>query len=269
MTAVTTDEAPVPAQGSARWSRLASTGLLMATIGPALMLIAGFVWGLDFSDDAAFFAVTLGVGLVGAFLARRAGTLPKVLGLVAAVLMVMAMWWTIFGLFSPISFFDFVPGLLVLPGALIAIVSSIAALRAQRRGDLVATPERGEARWLKVWPALVLVLAIMSAALTFLGQEDLDAADADLTVTLTDFEFDESEYSVAGGTTVLVRNDDPFLHTFTIEELDIDVTMSPGQEELVEIPAQAGDYIVFCEPHSDPDDPGKSEDDMAAGFQVN
>jgi len=66
---------------------------------------------------------------------------------------------------------------------------------------------------------------------------------------------------------VLVRNDDPFLHTFTVEELDIDEAITPGSEVLVEIPDESGSYVVFCRPHSDPEEPDPAED-MAANLTI-
>jgi hypothetical protein len=32
----------------------------------------------------------------------------------------------------------------------------------------------------------------------------------------------------AGDVRIVVKNDDPLLHTFTIDDLDIDVSLSPG-----------------------------------------
>jgi hypothetical protein len=57
------------------------------------------------------------------------------------------------------------------------------------------------------------------------------------------------------------------MHTFTVEDLDIDVELGPGSSELIEIPAQAGTYVVFCRPHTmDTENPG--EDDMAATLTI-
>lgn len=84
---------------------------------------------------------------------------------------------------------------------------------------------------------------------------------------LAAFEFDRATYDVAGGATILVKNSDPFVHTFTVDALDIDVDLGPGSETLVTIPAEPGTYVLFCQPHSsDKDDPG--EDDMAAVLEV-
>ena len=253
----------------ARWSRLASSALLVAAVGPMLMFAASVLWGLDVGD-ATFFAVGAVLAFAGALLLRSRRTLARVLGLVVAVLVAMMLFWTAFGLAAPDSFFDFVPGVLVIPGALTAVVAGIAAIRAQRRGDLLPRSGEGERKVMTVGAGLVLVLAVASAALTLTGRETVDAAEADVTVAMSDFEFasDAPEIELSAGDVVLVRNDDPFAHTFTIDELDIDLQMGPGSEKLVTIPDDAsGEYVLYCEPHtSDVEDP--SDDDMAARIRI-
>lgn len=261
MTARTDDGA-----AKARWTRLAALGLLLAAAGPLLMLIAGTAWGLG-GEDVPFLAITGAIGLLGAFFVSRSGTVGKVLGIVAGVLLGMALFWTAFGLATPNSFFDFVPGVLVIPGALLAIVSSVAAIRAGRRRDAPVRAEGGEARGIRIALTAVIVLAALSGVLTLTGRSTADEGAADETVVLKDFEFDQSDYSFTAGSTVLVRNDDPFLHTFTIDDLDIDITLNPGSSELVEIPDESGTYVVFCRPHTfEPEEP--AEDDMAANLTI-
>jgi plastocyanin len=176
-------------------------------------------------------------------------------------------FWTVFGLALPASFFDFVPGTLVLPGVLIAIGGTVASIRAAK-ADRPSTG--GERRAVTVILAVLALLAVGSAILTVTGRDTVPEAladDADLTVSLEDFEFDEAGYDVAGGATVLVKNDDPFVHTFTVDDLGIDVDLGPYSEKLVEIPSESGTYVLYCEPHtSDKDDP--SEDDMASELTV-
>lgn len=251
----------------ARWTRFAALGLVLAALGPLLMVGAAALWGLDIIEDSAFFFITAAIGLVGAFLVARFGTWSKVIGIVAAILMAMGLFWTAFGLFMPMSFFDFVPGVLVIPGAVIAIVGCIRAILAGRRGDLTVAAEGGEGRAIRVVLTIVVVLAVASAGLTFLSRSSVDDSSADQIVTLSDFEFAASPYEFEAGSTLLVRNDDPFAHTFTIEALDIDVAVTPGSEELVEIPDEPGTFTVFCRPHTmDPEAP--DEDDMAAEVTV-
>ena len=267
LTPVSVDHPP----GPSRWSRLASMGLLMEAAASALMLAAALLWGLDISDDAGFFALPIVAGLGGAWLIRRPRTLWKVVGVVLGVLIALMLFWTAFGLAEPASFFDFVPGLLIVPGVLITLIAGIGAIRSPKRGGASLTAaEGGERTAITVVLAGVGVLAAVSAVLSVTGQEsvsDADAAEADVVVDLKDFEFDEASYDAAGGGTILVKNSDPFLHTFTIEALEIDVELTPGSEKLITVPSTAGTYVVYCRPHTgDPDDP--SADDMAAELTI-
>jgi plastocyanin len=250
----------------ARWTKLAALGLFLAGLAPLMMMVAGLIFGVDDAADP-FFIVTTLIALVGAFLVWRFGTWAKIVGIICALLVAGALFWTIFGLQTPSSFFDFMPGVLLIPGALIAIIASISAIVAKRRGHGSEVAVGGERTAIRVVLGIVIVLAVISGGLTFAGISDVDDADADAEVVLGDFEFDEEQYAFEPGTTVLVRNEDPFLHTFTVDELDIDITLSPGSEELVEIPAEPGTYVLYCRPHTfDPEDP--SEDDMAVELEV-
>jgi plastocyanin len=244
-----------------RWTRFATLGFLMIAAGPILFLIASLIWDLD---DPGFFVITGVIALLGAFLVSRFGAWSKVVGIVLAILLAGGLFWTFFGLFTPNSFFDFVPGILVVPGVLIALGSCIASLMSRRKDNAGAPSER-EPKLIRAISTAVVVLAVLSAVLTFVGKKDVgDNSGASATVVLKNFEYDKAEYSFEPGSKVLVRNDDPFRHTFTIEALDIDVAMNPGSEQVVTIPDDAtGEQIVFCRPHtSDPDKP--TEDDMAA-----
>lgn len=251
-----------------RWSRLASFGLLMATAGAVLMIAASLIWGLD-TEDLAFFVVPTVLGVAGAALARQRRTWMRVVAVVLALGIAAAMFWTMFGLAAPGSFFDFVPGLLVVPGVLIALVAGVASIGAGRRATPAAPSPRERIAMLGI-AGTVGALALVSGVVSVAGREtvsDAEAASADLVVDLKDFAFDASSYDATGDTTVLVKNSDPFLHTFTIDELGIDVTLNGGSETLVTIPARPGTYVLYCQPHtSDKDDPG--EDDMAATITV-
>lgn len=245
---------------------MAVLGLLMVAAAPVLMLTAVMVWGLDAGDELGLIIALVAVPLVGAFLVWRFGTWGKIVGIVIALLAIGAMFWTAFGLAEPMSFFDFVPGLLVVPGALLAIVGCVAAIVAGRRGHVAAAREGRERRVTNVVVAAVGVLAAFSAVLTLTSRTTVDA-DAELWVHLSNFEYGKDSYSVAGGSTIAVRNDDPFLHTFTIDELGIDLTLGPRSAETVEVPAQAGTYVVYCRPHTaDPESPG--ETDMASTLTI-
>ena len=258
-TTETLDQGGVPSGAT-----LATLGFAMAALGPILMIGAGLIFGLD---DLGFFFIPSVLGIIGVVLSRRRGKVAKAFSIVIAVLIGMMLFWTAFGLALPSSFFDFVPGILVLPGALLALGGSIAALVSRSRGT---TGGAGERRAALAIVTAIGVLGGVSAVLTVTGKDtvpDAVAEEADLVVDIKDFEFDADAYDVPAGGTVVVKNDDPFMHTFTVVDLDIDVDLGPGDEKLVEIPDESGTYILYCEPHTeDPDDPG--EDDMASELTV-
>lgn len=266
--ATTTDESVAGIGARARWSRLAALGLFLAALGPLLMFAAGLLWGLDISDEAGFFLITGGAALVGSFLVWRYGFWAKVVGILVALAVAVMLFWTAFGLFTPMSVFDFMPGVLVIPGALLAVVSCIAAMVAGRRGHMTPVADGGERTGIRVAVGIVVLLAVLSTGLTFASRSSAEGASGATTVTAFNFEFDQDEYTVEGGSEILVVNEDPFLHTFTVEDLDIDVSLSPGSEETVVIPSEPGRYVAYCRPHTfDPKNP--SDDDMATTLVVN
>jgi len=262
-----TDQRTNGSAAKPRWTRLATLGLFMVGLAAFLMVAAALIWGVDVADDLPFFLSLVIVPWLAAFLVWRFGTWAKVVGIVIALASIGAMFWTAFGLAEPASFFDFVPGLLVVPGALIAIGASIGAIVARRRGHTAVGREGKERRAISGVVTVVGALAAVSAVLTVLGRSTVETPQGATTVTLGNFEYDRAAYEVTGGGQVVVRNDDPFLHTFTIDDLGVDVELGPNGSALVDIPAEAGTYVVYCRPHTmDPDDPGP--DDMASTLTV-
>ena len=257
-------------EGVPAGTRLAVLGLMMVSAAGAIWLVAGLIWGLDLGESAGFLIPTIVLPAVAALLVWRFGTWAKIAGIIVALLAIGMLWFTAFGLLEPDSVFDFVGGLLVIPGAVIAIVGCVQAIRAGRRGELRARREGGEARAINVIVAVVAGLTVLSAVVTFVGRSTADASGAEREVALKDFSFevgDAGGVNVTGGGTLYVANEDPFQHTFTVDELGIDVAFGPSSQELIEIPAKPGTYTLYCRPHtSNPDDP--AEDDMATTLTV-
>jgi plastocyanin len=250
-----------------RWTRLAVLGFGMVSLAPLLMLLAGLIWGLDLGEAIGFLLPVLVLPAIAAFLVLRFGNWAKIVGIVIALAAIALMFWTAFGLAEPASFFDFVPGLLIVPGAIIAIVGCVAAIVAGRRGHRSPRAEGGERRTIRATAAIVGVLAAVSAVLTVTTRTTVGSGEGDATVALKDISFDAGSYDLAGGSSVVVRNEDPFLHTFTIDDLGIDVEVGPNSSKLVQIPSEAGTFVLYCRPHtSNPEAP--SSDDMAASLTV-
>jgi len=251
----------------ARWTQLAALGLVMIGLAPFLMLAGALLWGLDVGDEIAFFVPLIIVPWVVAFLVWRFGTWAKIVAIVVALAGLATLFWTAFGLSYPASFFDFVPGLLVVPGAIIAIVGSIAGMVANRRGHVVAGREGGERRAIVIVVSVIGVLAVVSAVLTVSSRSNVTTTDAAAQVEMKSFKFDQATYSAPAGASVAVRNDDPYTHTFTIDQLGIDMDLGPGDAVVVDLPDQTGTYVLYCKLHTaDPENP--TSDDMAATFTV-
>lgn len=251
----------------ARWTRLAVLGLLMVAAGPALFLVAVLVYGLNFGDTGGFFAIIMAVPLLGAILVWWFGWWAKVVGIIAALLPALAMFWTAFGFARPNSFFDFVPPTLLIPGAFIAVFSCIGAIVAGRRQHAGTAATGGERKAVRVVLGVVLLLAALSAALTLSGQSRVSEPQRGPVINLKNNEFQPKDLELRQGDTILLRSDDPFFHTFTIDALSIDEAFTPGDEVLVRIPDRPGNYIFYCRPHTErPEDP--EENDMAGTLTV-
>jgi plastocyanin len=257
-----------PTRGLARWTRLGMLGEVFVIAGALTLLVSIVGFGLSAEGEQLFLLIVSAIALAGVLAAWKLGVSGKVVGIVTAVLTAMALFWTAFGLSAFPSFFDVLPGVLVIPGAILAVISYIAAIVAGRRDHRTTSATDRERTAIRAVLAIVGVVAIVTGALTLAGRSSVDAGTADVTITLSDFEFDEAAYRLEPGATVHVRNTDPLFHTFTIDELDIDVGMTPGDEALVRIPSAAGTYVLFCRPHtSTPDDPDY-DSDMAARITV-
>jgi len=234
-----------------------------------VMLAAGAIWGLDIGDSLGFFLLPAIAGIGGSLLVRRGRTVWKVVAIVLGAFAAVMLFWTAFGLAEPGSFFDFVPGLLLVGGLLIAVIAGVGSIRSRKRGA-VDHAEGGERQAIRTVLVGLGTLTLLSAILSITGRETVSTAaarDADIVIDLKDFEFDQDSYATEGGSTILVRNSDPFLHTFTIDALDIDVKLTVGSEKLITIPDETGTFVLYCQPHtSDSEDPG--DHDMAATFKI-
>lgn len=254
-----------------RWTWLSALGLAMIGAGPFLMLMAGLIWGMDLSEDLPFFLALIVLPWTAAFLVIRFGAWARTVAIIVALASGTLMFWTAFGLRSPASVFDFVPGLLVIPGALLAIGGAIGSIVAGRRGHLALGREGRERTATNAVLAVVGVLAALSVVLTLSSRAVADPAAADGEVRLSSFAFDEDAYTFEAGSSLLVRNDDPVFHSFTIDALGIDVALGPWSSEIVDIPSAPGTYVLYCRPHvMDTENPGSDpEDPMASTFTVN
>jgi hypothetical protein len=146
-----------------------------------------------------------------------------------------------FYLSSPLSFFDFVPTLFGLAGAVILLAASLAGTvqHLRHRVSEASAPPRTA---FIMSAAILGVVAFASAAGTALSVDSVAAAEARDAVVITadnaKWDVKLIERSPGQPTTILVRNNDPVSHTFTVYDLDINERIGPWSEKLFEIPTR-------------------------------
>ncbi len=262
MSATTAVSAPT-ARSRPAYTRIATVGLLLTTLGPLLFLVSSIAAGIG-GDDLGFMIAAALIALGGAAATWWLGTVGKALGIVASLLLGAALFWTAFGLGFPASVVDFVPGVAVPLGVLMGLGGNIAAIVAKRRGSVGPTPvERRIAAGAMV---LVAVAAIVSVALTWISRSIVEAPAGAVSSEMHNFEFAGAPYEVAAGesVTIAVHNADPVVHDFTIPELGIAETVLPGSDALIEVNAEPGTYTIYCTLHSDTSVDDPAEAGMAA-----
>lgn len=254
MTATTeTVRAAAPGDGkpaAAPWAGTASFGFLVMVAATVFGVIPSIIDQVN-AFSLVFSAITAIVALLGWWLVRSGRRWRMVIAVVLAALGLLANGAAVAALGLVGSFWDFAPVLVFLTGAIVAVVAGIAAIR--RLPDAGTGAVGGERRIQQVVTGgLVGVLAV-SAIVTLMGGDTVPAEQrAGATVVLADdFAFDPEGLAAAPGDRIVVVNDDIFYHTFTIDDLGIDVKLLPGDEALVELPDDAtGTFQFSCIPHA-------------------
>jgi plastocyanin len=191
--------------------------------------------------------VFLGLWIVGLLWLRRSTKGPAVLLLIVFVLhLVLGAPFAVPALMLPASGGDFITTLATTLASLAGISASIALIR--RRGDDAGSAPRSLGMTLG---ALFLVGAAFSVIAT-VGYEDASAQQGDIQLAAEDIEFTEGSLEAnPGEVSVFVDNRDATLHTFTIDELDVDLDLPAASAARVTFTAEPGTYEFYCEPHKE------------------
>jgi len=233
---------------------IADTGFFLCA---GAFAVYGFAYVSDSGWNLPY--VLIGLGIIAMF---RVGFIEFEawwLGIVLCLLLGL-----VFGayvrltLLEPEWFFDFGASLFLLTGVVLLLAGSTLSLVASGEGS---RRERWPG-WLRVSAvalgvALALSLAA-SAALTIANRETVAASESrglrSATFEGRRLEFSTSDWPM-GTVRLVVRNEDLRVHTFTSEELGIDVAIGPKSERVVEIDLKPGSYLFECRV------PGHSERD--------
>jgi plastocyanin len=236
-TAVDQADTPPPQRSGWTWTRLLTIATIAVVVGIALILVlSGLI------PPLIVFAVLFIVGLIVMRSKPKAGVITL---LVLSVLyLATSVPFIIPGLAVPASAIDFSLNVYVVVVAIVAIVSAIALLRGR---DRIPT------RTPRLLGSVAVVVIILGVAVSVVASVTYDTADAragDVRLVASGIEFsDESLDADAGTVSVFVDNNDLTLHTFTIDDLDVDVDIPAGKSTRVTFEAGSGSYTYYCVPH--------------------
>lgn len=94
---------------------------------------------------------------------------------------------------------------------------------------------------------VVLVAGVVVAAVSSAAAPNVEALEGDIAVTARSIKFEPTEITLTGGSTgVWIDNQDGTHHTFTIEELGIEMDLVGLKSSRIDITADPGVYNVIC-----------------------
>ena len=231
------DAAPVEARlEGGSWKRLLRTSAIAAIVVIVLInVFAGII------PPLVVFAV---VWLVGVIWLGRSTKGPAILLLVGFVAFIaLSAPFVLPTLAVPASAGDFILNLASLLAAISGVIAAVAVLRGSKEAS--DTPRTLGRVLLGVF-ALGTVFSIFS----LMTYDDAEAQEGDVELVTRDIEFQDTTLEgEAGEIAVFVKNEDATLHTFTIEELDVDLDIPASKSARVTFEAEPGTYEFFCVPH--------------------
>lgn len=219
------------------WTKLLRWSALYAVLVMALITIfAGVIPPL----------IVFGVlWLIGALLLGRWAKAASILLLIVSVsFMITSAPFVFPTLAVPASAGDFILNVASYVAAALAAVASVMVLR---RKDPAGTggPRRA---WLVGLG--VTLLAVVVGIVAMLTYEDAAPEEGDVELVAEDLEFSEESITAEGGTVaVFIDNKDATLHTFTIDELDVNLDIPADSKARIEFDVEPGTYEFYCVPH--------------------
>ena len=218
------------------WRRLA----VRAAFAIPIVFLLLMVVSMEFVPFLLIFMIPFAA--LGFWASRGGKASAIVLGALAVVFIVMNLPFVIPTLAVPASPVDFISTAWVFLAAVTAAVAGFLAFRGVAGGDGARTFERVVLG--------VAAVAVVVSVFSFVTYEDDTKQEGDIEMTTADFVFQPEEIEADGGTVgVFITNEDPASHTFTIEELDVDVVIPQGASVRVEFEADKGEYEFICVPH--------------------
>ncbi len=227
---------PGPSLGWPRLQIIAAVAVLASLLIPMLIT-------LSLQPFLLAMAAPFVIGLLVMRARPRVGIVW--LGVVSLAVLLFSAPFLVDALGHPESVVDFLP-LCVFTVALLVGMIAVVPSRRSRTDEA----SRG-ARTVAVAAGAVLLLACIAAVIAFAGVESVPAQPGDVDVVAEDIEFRPAAIeATAGSVSVHVTNEDNTRHTFTIEELGVDLSVPPNSEQRVSFDAEPGTYVFECLPHA-------------------
>jgi plastocyanin len=224
------------------WRRLQT----VAAVGTLVSFVVPMLVTLSFEPFLAGMAAPFVIGLLVRLRWPRVGTV--LLGFFSLAVLASGAPFLLDALSHPESIVDFLPLVLFTVSALVGTIAAIPAYRESAPPATTSAPARG----LAVAGGAVLLAAAIVSVIAFMGVNSEEAQAGDVRLTAEDVEFaPEILTADAGSVAVHVTNQDGTRHTFTIDELGVDLNVPPDTTQRVSFDAPAGTYEFYCRPHSD------------------
>jgi plastocyanin len=223
------------------WRRLqvvAAFGVLASLLVPTLIQ-------LSFDSFILATAAPFVIGLLLMIRWPRVGALW--LGVCSLGLLVFSIPFLAEALVRPESLADFIPLSIY---TLSTVVGTVAAIPSFRQASAPDAPSR-PARTIAILAGALIVVAAVVSVVAFAGIESEPARSGDILVVTEDIEFHPARIHGGGREiSVHVANRDDTRHTFTIDELGVDLNLPPNSEQRISFAADPGTYRFYCRPHT-------------------
>jgi plastocyanin len=222
------------------WRRLqliASVGVLVSLLVPMLIQrsVEPFLFGM---------AVPFVIGLLLMLLWPRVGVVW--LGVVSFAELLFTIPFLPDALTHPESMADFLPLFLFSVSTLVGTVAAVPSLREPT--DAAADSRR--ARFIAIGSGVLVAAALVVSSVALAGVDSVSAEPGDVPLVTQDLEFRPSAINTrSGSVSVHVTNEDGTRHTFTIEELGVDLNLPPNSTQRVSFEVEPGTYDFVCRPH--------------------
>lgn len=224
------------------WRRLQ----ILAAIAVLVSFVAPMVINLTLEPVLLSMSAPFAIGLLWSVKWPRVAAIW--LGVVSLAVLLFSVPFLGEALTHPESAVDFIPLSLF---ALATLVGAVTAMLAFRETGGGGHPTQAPRRVAVVSAALLLAVTAWSVVASA-GLEGAGLQPGDILVTIEDFAFTPIEISTGPDTiSIAVSNHDNTRHTFTITELDVDLSLPPGTTQRVSFAAEPGTYTFFCSPHPD------------------